>query len=63
MTSRSFNMAAMFSDLKDKKILITGATRGIGRALAESLATQGSHIVFNFREGKEAQCRRTSSKT
>jgi len=55
MTSRSYNMTATFSDLKDKKILVTGATRGIGRALAESLATQGAHVVFNFREGKEAQ--------
>jgi len=46
-------MKATFQDLKEKKILVTGATRGIGRAIAESLAEQGAHIVFNFREGKE----------
>ena len=55
MKSRSFKMLATYTDLKDKKILVTGATRGIGRALAESLASQGAHVIFNFREGKEAQ--------
>lgn len=48
-------MLATFSDLKEKKILITGATRGIGRSLAESLAKQGAFVVFNFREGKQQQ--------
>jgi len=47
-------MKVNFEDLKGKKILVTGATRGIGRAIAESLAEQGAHVVFNFREGKEA---------
>lgn len=44
---------ATYSDLKEKIILVTGATRGIGRAIALGLAAQGAHIVFNFREGKE----------
>ncbi|CAN0319250.1 unnamed protein product, partial [Chrysoparadoxa australica] len=47
-------MKVQFEDLKGKKILVTGATRGIGRAIAESLAEQGAHVIFNFREGKES---------
>ena len=46
-------MKVTYDDLKTKKILITGATRGIGKALAISLAEQGAHVVFNYREGKE----------
>ena len=47
-------MKATYEDLKGKTVLVTGATRGIGRSIAESLAEQGAHVVFNFREGKEA---------
>lgn len=46
-------MNVNYSDLKDKIVLVTGATRGIGREIAKSLATQGAHVVFNYREGKE----------
>lgn len=46
-------MMAKFEDLKEKKVLVTGATRGIGREIAKNLAKQGAHVVFNFREGKE----------
>ncbi|MBT7610634.1 MAG: 3-oxoacyl-ACP reductase FabG [Bacteriovoracaceae bacterium] len=46
-------MSVNFEDLKGKVILITGATRGIGKAIALSLASQGAHIVYNFRDGKE----------
>lgn len=47
-------MSVKFDDLNGKIVLITGATRGIGRTIALGLAKQGSHVVFNFREGKEA---------
>jgi 3-oxoacyl-[acyl-carrier protein] reductase len=43
----------IYSDLKDKKVLVTGATRGIGRKIAMNLARQGAHVVFNYRQGKE----------
>lgn len=46
-------MNVNYSDLKGKKVLVTGATRGIGKEIAKSLAVQGAHVVFNFREGKE----------
>lgn len=48
-------MNATFLDLKEKTILITGATRGIGRSIATTLAEQGAQVVFNYREGKEDQ--------
>jgi 3-oxoacyl-[acyl-carrier protein] reductase len=48
-------MSATFSDLKGKIVLVTGATRGIGREIAINLARQGAFVAFNYREGKEAQ--------
>jgi 3-oxoacyl-[acyl-carrier protein] reductase len=47
-------MIATFSDLKGKTVLITGASRGLGKKMAEALAVQGAHVVFNYRgdEGK-----------
>lgn len=42
-------MNVIYSDLKDKAILITGATRGIGKDIAISLAQNNAHVVFNYR--------------
>ena len=36
-------------DLKGKNILITGASRGLGKKMAEALAIQGAHVIFNYR--------------
>lgn len=47
-------MIATYNDLKGKTVLITGASRGLGKKMAEALATQGAHVVFNYR-GDEAQ--------
>ncbi len=46
-------MLATYSDLKGKKVLITGASRGLGKKMAEAIATQGAHVIFNYR-GDEA---------
>jgi 3-oxoacyl-[acyl-carrier protein] reductase len=40
------------SQLKGKNVIITGASRGIGRAIAESLAREGVNLVIAAR-GKE----------
>lgn len=34
--------------LKDKVVIISGASRGIGRAIALELAQEGSHISFSY---------------
>lgn len=46
-------MIATYNDLKGKTVLITGASRGLGKKMAEALAMQGAHVVFNYR-GDEA---------
>ena len=39
----------MQRDLNDKRVLITGALRGVGAALAVIVAQRGADIVLNFR--------------
>ena len=34
-------------DLKDKVSIVTGGSRGIGRATAAALAAHGAHVVVN----------------
>lgn len=40
--------------LKDKVAIITGASRGIGRAIALELATQGAKVVINYAQSSAA---------
>jgi D-xylose 1-dehydrogenase len=39
-------MAAIYPDLKDKVVLVTGGASGIGATLVESFATQGARVGF-----------------
>jgi 3-oxoacyl-[acyl-carrier protein] reductase len=41
------------STLQDKTVLVTGASRGIGRATAMALARAGAHVVVHY--GRSAQ--------
>tara|TARA_B100000475_G_scaffold77548_1_gene55936 strand:- start:965 stop:1711 length:747 start_codon:yes stop_codon:yes gene_type:complete len=39
--------------LKDKTAIITGATRGIGRGIAETFAKQGANVLFTYTSSSE----------
>lgn len=41
-------MIVTYPDLENKIILVTGASRGIGREVAKFLAKQKAHVVINF---------------
>ena len=40
--------------LSGKTAVVTGASRGIGRAIAEKLAAEGVFVVINYNGSKEA---------
>ena len=43
-------------DLSRKRVLVTGASRGIGAAIARSLADAGAEVYAGFRENADVPC-------
>ena len=41
-------------DVKDKVVIVTGGSRGIGKAIVEELAAGGARVLFTYRSSAEA---------
>jgi short-subunit dehydrogenase len=46
--------------LKEAVVVVTGASRGLGRAIAEELASGGAKVVVNYSRSKPSPSRLTS---
>ena len=44
----------MSYDLQGKTAVVTGGSRGIGRAIVERLASEGAHVVFTYHSSAQA---------
>lgn len=41
-------------NVRDRGVLVTGASRGIGRAIAREFATRGARVAIHYRQNREA---------
>ncbi|MGA8218168.1 MAG: SDR family NAD(P)-dependent oxidoreductase, partial [Solirubrobacterales bacterium] len=42
-------------DLEGKRVLLSGATGGLGRAIAKELAGHGARLILSSRKGEDLQ--------
>ncbi|WP_043316409.1 3-oxoacyl-ACP reductase FabG [Microbulbifer sp. HZ11] len=42
----------MYSSLKDKTVIVTGGTRGIGKGIVDALSQSGARVVFTYRNNE-----------
>jgi len=53
VASDAFGRIVTFASLEGKSALVTGASKGIGRAIAVELAQAGARVVIGYRTGQD----------
>jgi 3-oxoacyl-[acyl-carrier protein] reductase len=54
MSETTENYLSRAFGLREKRAVVTGASRGIGRAIAEALAAAGAEVFVNYNRSKDA---------